>query len=440
MSLYTHTTAFAATTPSPGTTATYGILSSTYTNTAAGATVNGDIGFTTAPAVVPAGIHTNYGSAAPYATAGIDQGSLLSGLNSQPCTYIFPPGAIDLATDVGHGAIGIYTPGIYCATGAVTIGTPAGIVLNGAGTYIFRINGALNTVANSSVTLSGASSCDVFWTPTAATTLGANSTFFGTVIDDAGITIGSTVTWGGKALAFGGTVTTAPGTNITTPICGVTQATLHVIKQVVNTGGGIAVPSDFMLHVKNTGSGVDLFASGTSFPGTSYSLTGATYVISEDINSSYSPTFSGDCSSTGSVTLLPNQDKTCIITNTYIPPPPPITSGPGGGSVSDNCPTGDYSGNYNDGKCDITTVVINTGTTIDTVKPVVPIVNHTGTVIYTPVFESPFIPIPIPIVPLFPNTGIAPKEENPQGNVILLISSILFIFSVCIIIQKKYIS
>ena len=73
MSLYTHTTAFAATTPSPGTTATYGILSSTYTNTAAGTTVNGDIGFTTGPAVVPAGTHINYGSAAPYATAGIDQ-------------------------------------------------------------------------------------------------------------------------------------------------------------------------------------------------------------------------------------------------------------------------------------------------------------------------------------------------------------------------------
>lgn len=81
ISIFIHITVYGATTPSPGTTATYAILSSTYTNTALGTIINGDIGFTTAPAVVPAGIHTNYGSAAPYATAGIDQGSILSALN-----------------------------------------------------------------------------------------------------------------------------------------------------------------------------------------------------------------------------------------------------------------------------------------------------------------------------------------------------------------------
>lgn len=44
---------FAATTPSLGAAAGYTILSSTYTNTAAGTTVNGSIGFTTGPAVLP---------------------------------------------------------------------------------------------------------------------------------------------------------------------------------------------------------------------------------------------------------------------------------------------------------------------------------------------------------------------------------------------------
>lgn len=51
---------FAATTPAPGATSTYSILSSTYSNTAPGVTIQGDIGFTTGPAVVPAGIHINY--------------------------------------------------------------------------------------------------------------------------------------------------------------------------------------------------------------------------------------------------------------------------------------------------------------------------------------------------------------------------------------------
>ena len=210
--------ALAATTPSLGAAATYSVLSSTYTNTAAGTIINGDIGFTTGPAVTPAGVHTNFGSAAPYSTAGTDQGSALSALAVQPCTFTFAPGAIDFATDTTHGAIGVYTPGVYCTSAAASIGT-GGITLSGAGTYIFRVNGALTTVANSAVTLAGgASACDVFWTPTAATTLGANSTFVGTDIDASGITIGSTVTWTGRALAFGGTVSTTTDT-ISTPTC-----------------------------------------------------------------------------------------------------------------------------------------------------------------------------------------------------------------------------
>lgn len=216
------TTVLAATTPVLGTSVTYSVLGSTYTNTAAGTVINGDVGFTTGPAVVPGGTHTNYGSGAPYATAGIDQGSALTDLNNQPCTFTFANGPIDLATDTTHGPIGVYTPGVYCtgASSAASIGT-GGITLSGSGTYIFRINGALTSVANSVVTLAnGTSICDVFWTPTAATTLGANSTFVGTNIDDAGITVGSNVTWTGRALAFGGTVTTNTDT-INTPACSV---------------------------------------------------------------------------------------------------------------------------------------------------------------------------------------------------------------------------
>src|SRR3989344_7997675 len=137
-------TVFAATTPTFGVSVTYGILSSTYTNTVPGTTVNGDIGFTTVPAVVPGGAHTNYGSGAPYATAGVDQGNILTNLNNQVCTFTFAPGAIDLATDTTHGPIGVYTPGVYCTTGAASVGT-AGISLSGAGTYIFRIDGALTS-------------------------------------------------------------------------------------------------------------------------------------------------------------------------------------------------------------------------------------------------------------------------------------------------------
>ncbi|MBP7884706.1 DUF3494 domain-containing protein [Patescibacteria group bacterium] len=141
----------------------------------------------------------------------------LSNLNGQGCTFTFAPGAVDLATDTTHGPIGVYTGGVYCTAGissVMSIGT-SGITLSGAGTFIFRMDGALNTVANSTVTLThGANACDVFWTPNGATTLNANSTFQGTIIPIAqDITILSMTSWIGRALTFGHTVTT-PDTNV----------------------------------------------------------------------------------------------------------------------------------------------------------------------------------------------------------------------------------
>ena len=122
--------ALAATTPSLGVAATYGVLSSTYTNTTPGTIINGDVGYTTGPVVIPTINGTTYVINGTYNQAGINQGSTLAALNSQVCTFTFANGAIDLATDTTHGKIGIYTPGVYCINGAASIGT-AGITLDG---------------------------------------------------------------------------------------------------------------------------------------------------------------------------------------------------------------------------------------------------------------------------------------------------------------------
>jgi hypothetical protein len=207
---------YAATSPSLGIANTFAILSSTYTNTVSGTTINGDLGYTTGPPTAPTVNGVTHVADSTYNQAGIDQGTTLSALNSQPCTFTFAPGAIDLATDTTHGTVGVYAPGVYCITGAASVGGGGTITLTGGGTYIFRMTGALNTSDNSIVALAGASACDVWWTPGAATTLGANSTFVGTDIDASGITIGNLATWSGRALAFGGTVTTSRNT-ITVP-------------------------------------------------------------------------------------------------------------------------------------------------------------------------------------------------------------------------------
>lgn len=317
--------AFAATTPSFGAADVYAILASTYTNTVIGTTVTGSIGFTTGPGVVPAGVHTNYGPGAPYATAGVDQGSALSALAAQACTFTFAPGPINLSTDITHGPVGVYTPGVYCSTGAMNVGGP--LTLSGSGTYIFRPTGALTSTVGSIITLSGASACDVFWTPTAATTLAATTTFFGTIIDDSGISVGASTTWTGRALSFGGTVTTDTDT-ITAPTCvaapssGGNGGNINVVKLVINDNGGTKTVSDFALFVNG-----NPVTSGVT---NAFPAPASVYAVTETADPRYTRTFSGDCDIDGRLNLNPGDNRFCIITNNDIgapvvaPPVPPL--------------------------------------------------------------------------------------------------------------------
>lgn len=309
--------ASAAATPSLGLGLTYGILASTYTNTVAGTTINnGDLGYITAPALAPTVSGTTHVADAAYSQAGIDQGVALANLNSQSCTSL-GAGAVNLnAITVGANPPGTFPPGCYSSGGAMNIVLSTIVTLKGAGTYIFRPNGALNTGADAVVqTTDGASACDVFWTPT-ATTLGANTTFIGTVIDTAGITIGSTVGWLGRALAFGKTISTNTDT-ITVPTCVNTNTssssgktgTINVVKLVINDNGGTKTVADFPLFVNDKS-----VVSGQTNTFTADS----TYTVNEISNANYTQAFSGDCDSAGHIFMNPSNNKFCIITNNDI--------------------------------------------------------------------------------------------------------------------------
>ncbi len=317
--------ALAATSPSLGTESTYGIVSSTYTNSLnAGTetTINGDVCYTTGPATAPIAINGATNSPCPAAT-GTAQSTALANLNSQACTSL------------GSNVVlsGTFTPGCYSSTGTMDITLSTTVTLNGPGTYIFRSGGALTTGANSKVVLTnGASASDVFWTPGGAVVIGANSstsatpTFVGNIIADAlgstGINLGHFVNLLGRALAFGHTVTTDSNT-ITVP------TTLNVIKTVINNNGGVAASSAFNLHVKLGGTDVaGSPAAGAATPGTLYTLSPNTYVVSEDANSSYTQSFSGDCNASGSVTLVRGDAKTCTITNDDVASPVPPSPAP----------------------------------------------------------------------------------------------------------------
>ncbi len=352
---------FAATSPALNNAWTFAILSSTFTNSSS-TTVNGDIWYTTPPASPATLSGTIHMADSLYNQAGLDQASTLANLNSQVCTFNFAPGAIDLATDITHTwALWVYAPWVYCITWAASIWT-AWIVLEWTWTYIFRISWALTSADNSIVTLSGAASnCDVFWTPGAATTLGANTNFKWIIIDAAGITMWANTTLLWMALAYGWTVTTDTNT-ITAPICS-SSASLHVIKNVV---GGPSTAWNFNIHVKYP-SGTDVIwspATWTQSPGRNYSLSAWSYSISEDTTSSYTQSFAWDCNTSGNITLSAWDNKTCTITNTY------VSSGGGGSAVlnKDVCPAWDYSYSYYDDSCwtapkSSTWTISSTGTT-----------------------------------------------------------------------------
>lgn len=354
----------AATSPSLGGADSFTILSSTYTNTVSGTVVTGNLGYTTGPAVAPTVNGATHNADAAYNQAGIAQGQALTQLNSQTCTFTFSPGAVDLASNLDFPT-GTYTPGVYCVDGAASIGA-AGITLSGSGTYIFRMTGAFTTVPNSVVTLAdGASSCDTWWTPGAATTLGANSTLAGTVIDDSGITIGSNVTWNGKALAFGGTVSTDANTLFSTQC---TTASLTLSKIVVNDNSGVKTVSDFLLYI-----GSVLTASGVAMT----TLAAGTYIASEPSDPNYTASvWGGDCAANGSVSLSIGDNKTCTITN------------------NDNEPTSSGGSSNRNRRSDSNTASTTPVSTVDARVLGVSIVNET-------------------IIPTLPDSGMGPPTDFP---------------------------
>ena len=218
--------ALAATAPNLGSTATYGVVSDTFTNanTVPQTIVNGDVCFTTGPVTPPVAINGATVTPCPPAV-GVDQGLALANLNGQVCTFL-GAGAITLdSVIVGTNPPGTIPPGCYFSGGAMNVTATTIVTLNGAGVYVFRPGGALNTGANSSVVLAGgACASDVYWAPVGAATIGANAalsptpTFVGNILDAAGISMGHFANMTGRALAFGGTVTTDANT-ITVPTC-----------------------------------------------------------------------------------------------------------------------------------------------------------------------------------------------------------------------------
>jgi hypothetical protein len=91
-------------------------------------------------------------------------------------------------------------PGIYRF--ASSVGLTGTVTLNGGGIYIFQIGSTLTTASSSRVLLiNGAQPCDIFWQVGSSATLGGSTTFVGTILANASITMVTAATLNGRALA-----------------------------------------------------------------------------------------------------------------------------------------------------------------------------------------------------------------------------------------------
>ncbi|MFZ2484649.1 MAG: VWA domain-containing protein [Minisyncoccia bacterium] len=105
-----------------------------------------------------------------------------------------------------------------------------------------------------------------------------------------------------------------------TPLPPPTTATINVITQVT---GGSAVPGDFTMNVSATNPSQNSFAGSSS--GIAITVDPGAYNITENAESGYTTSIGPTCSSAnlGVGNIVAGENRTCVIANSVIPPPPP---------------------------------------------------------------------------------------------------------------------
>jgi Ice-binding-like len=172
-------------------------------------------------AIYAAGYNTN--AAVPLAA----ENALVTAYNAAaavPVTNTFLGGQdLSQATIVGYPT-GTLPPGVYASPSSMSI-MAGNLTLNGLGnpqsTFVFQMASSLTTTLNGAasgniILINGASACNIYWQVGSSATLGG-ATFYGDVFALSSITLTSSASFAGRALARNGSVTIATASLITNP-------------------------------------------------------------------------------------------------------------------------------------------------------------------------------------------------------------------------------
>jgi hypothetical protein len=205
---------------------------------------------------------TNTGTSAFPNNVGVWPGTAITGVTP---AMIGPTGTIEAGTSVAQEAqadltaayedaasrlIDVTTPttqlgglvligGVYAAPGKAALGLTGTLTLDGGGdsnsVFIFQTDFALDTAASSNILLiNGALECNVFWQVGGSATLGASSTFVGSILAQTAITVGAGVGFHGHALARDAAVTLDTDT-FSEPTCAAVDPTTTTSEPATTT-------------------------------------------------------------------------------------------------------------------------------------------------------------------------------------------------------------
>ena len=300
-----------------GTAGNFAVLAGQGVTNTGPTTVNGDLGTSPNPSVTGAGVTVNGTIHAADAVAGQAQADTTIAYNSvagrTPATTV--------ATELGGQNLkaGVYksATGTFQITGGLTLdaeGDPNAV-------FILQTASTLITASSSNVNIVNAgTSCNVFWQVGSSATLGTFSTFRGTILALASITVTTGVTIDGRALARNGAVTLDTDT-ITRATCTTPATTGTTISSSPNpsvAGQPVTFTATVTAPAGGTPTGsVTFFDNGTPLGTTRLGNGGqATFTTltlsagSHSITAAYlgAPTFNGS-RSTG-ITAVVNQVST----------------------------------------------------------------------------------------------------------------------------------